>query len=159
MPRMTLVLRYITYAAMAVVVGLGLAGRLERDASSSVRSTDGTARASWPSVTRQGLVPTIVVHVENRGPVPRVPAIRLTAKYLRDLQLDSVTPEPESAEAVADGMVELRFPALPAGVRLEAELSFDITQQAATLRARSPLVVTLGGRTLLSERMSTLILP
>ena len=144
---------------MAALVGLGLAGVLEREDSAGATGADGAARAEWPTVTRQGLMPSLTVTVDNGGPVARVPVVRIAAGYLHDLQFDGVSPEPESQETVGDGLVELRFPALEPGARLEAELHFDIGQQAEALRARSPLVVLLGGRTLLSEQIRTVILP
>jgi hypothetical protein len=157
--RQGLAIRDIAYAIMLTAVVAGLAGLLERDADARATAASGDVAVEYPSVTRQGLKPTLVVQVTNSAPVARVPELVLSAEYLEALQLQGVTPAPDGEGAVGDGLVEYRFGALDPGATLRASLAMSIDQQAPGVRFTSPLRVALGGRLLLDTELTTLVLP
>lgn len=152
------VVRYISYAIMLALVGAGLAGLLQREAVAG-GDMDDLVRAEYPRVTRQGLKPSLTVEVRNPGPPAAAPVVTLASDYLGALQLGGVTPDPDSATPVGDGLVRYAFAPLAGGARLRAVFAFSIDQQASGLRFSSPLRVALGGRLLLEDEVRTLVLP
>lgn len=155
-----LALRYVAYAIMIVVVALGLIGLLERDAGRDASVAGlGTARVEFPSVTRQGLKPALVVEVTNDTARPYEPKLTLETRYLQAIQLGAVFPAPAEVTGVDRGLAEYSFEPLAPGDRLRAVLAFSIDQQAPGLRFTTPVTVGLGERTLLEDTITTLVLP
>lgn len=154
-----LVIRYLAYALMMAVVAAGVAGVLESEDDAGAIGAAGAVDVEYPTVTRQGLKPSLVVTVENRTGAPREPAVVLSGEYLEALQLQGVTPDPAEASGVGDGLIEYAFEPLSPGERLRASFSFSIDQQAPGARFESPVRVALGDERLLDADVTTVVLP
>lgn len=153
-----LTIRYLAYALMLAVVVAALAGVLERESAVGSTAREG-ARAEYPRVTRQGLKPSLVVEVHNRGAGARAPSVTLASGYLEALQLGAVTPDPDEAAPVGDGLVRYTFAPLAGGDSLRAVFAFSIDQQVSGVRFSSPLRVALGTSVLLDARARTVVIP
>ena len=153
------VIRYVSYAVMVALVAMALLGVLEQDGRARAESASGAAEVDYPEVTRQGLKPSLVVTVENRDRVAREVSIDLGSRYLEELQLSTVTPDPAEARGVDAETVRYTFTPIGAGERMRAVFAFSIDQQHAGLRSRSPLRVAVGDTEVLRTDISTTVLP
>jgi hypothetical protein len=153
------IIRYAAYAVMGALVVLALLGLLEQDGRARAETAAGAAEVDYPSVTRQGLKPSLIVTVENRDRVAREVSIDLGSRYLEEMQLSGVTPDPAEARGVGAETLRYTFTPIGAGERLRAIFSFSIDQQHPGLRSRSPVRVAVGDREVLRTDISTTVLP
>lgn len=154
-----IIIRYTAYAVMIALVALALLGLLEQDGRARAVTASGAAEVDYPSVTRQGLKPSIVVTVENRDRVAREVSVDLGSRYLEEMQLSGVTPDPSEARGVGAGTLRYTFTPIGAGERLRAVFAFSIDQQHPGLRSRSPVRVAVGDHEVLRTDISTTVLP
>ena len=153
------IIRYTAYAVMIALVALGLLGLLEQDGRARAETAAGAAEIDYPSVTRQGLNPSIIVTVENRDRVAREVSIDLGSRYLEEMQLSGVTPDASESRGVGSETLRYTFTPIGPGERLRAIFSFSIAQQHPGLRSTSPVRVAVGDHEVLRTDISTTVLP
>jgi hypothetical protein len=153
------VIRYVSYAIMIALVASALLGVLEQDGRARAETSAGAAEIDFPEVTRQGLKPTLVVTVENRGRVAREVSVDLASAYVESLQLDGVSPDASEARGVGDDQLRWTFAPVGPGERLRAVFAFSIDQQHPGLRANSPVRVAVGDEIVLLTDITTTVLP
>jgi hypothetical protein len=153
------IIRYAAYTVMAALVVMALLGVLEQDGRARAETASGAAEIDYPTVTRQGLKPSIVVTVENRDRVAREVSVDLGSRYVEEMQLSTVSPDPSEARGVGAETLRYTFTPIAAGERLRAVFAFSIDQQHPGLRSRSPVRVAVGDREVLRTDISTTVLP